>query len=413
MANKYKPNFNLFSNDDEKSDVDIALEQLLSDCSKENIDSDIIFNVKNIKIEDLEENEYDRFSKDHVQFLKESISIEGLKEPLTVYKKGEKYIILSGHSRFQAIKKIREEDDSQYNSIPCNIVKHEFKNIIDEKKSLAEYNQSREKTNRDKFLEYNSYVDYYAEHKSELQEKNIFERDYISFNMGISKDQVSRYSAIQKKCIEEIKSIFLDGFLTMTITHQICKLPNSKQHEILNKAKEKMQLNNDVEENIGDYIYEELLSQKKANKKEKKNEGKKIIESDSNQVKIENDNDKIEDIIDNTEVPEEYFEEDVEENIENVEANDNILDINDENDKEKLDEELLKNISYEALKDEPEEIYINSSKEVEENKEKHINNNIIFSIDEVKPHIPLEYADNLDTIKDYIFNLIIKAEENI
>ena len=418
MAKKFKPDFNLNFNllgEDEKSDVDIALEGLLSDTSKQYKSNDIVFNVKNIKYEDIEENEYDKFSKEHVEFLMESIRNEGLKEPITVYKKNKKYIILSGHSRFQAITRIKKEDDSQFESIPCNIIEHEFTDVVDEKKALAEYNQVREKNNRDRFLEYNTYVDFYDKHEQELKEKNIQKRDYISFNMGISKDMVSRYSTIEKKCIEELKSIMLDGYISMKLTRKLCKLTSAQQEEILKKANENLHSNNDSIENIGDYLYELYVNFGK-----KKSEKQVMQEESSTLQDIHDTNLNKEIFIDNIESEEElnennYLDDELNENMVSEEELNNLIlqDLNEESLNENdLNEEDFSELSDDIINDidndiKEEEIIDNSKENLEDN------DYITFSVKELKPHIPLVFAENLEKMREYIIDLIIKAEDNI
>lgn len=410
MANKYKPNFDLFlSNDDEKSNVDIALEGLLSDTSRQYKSNDIMFNVKNIKYEDIEENKYDKFSKEHVEFLMESIKNEGLKEPITVYKKNKKYIILSGHSRFQAIKKIREEDNSQFNSIPCNVVEHTFTNGIDEKKLLAEYNQGREKTNRDRFLEYTTYFDYYNEHKDELKKKNITRREYISYNMGISKDMVSRYSTIEKKCIPEIKEIMLDGIITIQLTKAISLLLNKEQEYIFQTALNKYNKENNGEINkelLGEYIfdiYNDEFKNKSTYNKEKTLDDN--IENETNELKVQNNSNELNNIdeqkseINYNNTPQDNID------VDNIDIENNIQNHSSEIEKVEInntDNNIVKDIdnTNNDIINNTDTDNIDSSKQ------------IIFSLEEIKSHIPLAYVDSIEKTKQYIFNLIIKAEED-
>lgn len=99
--------------------------------------------IKLINMNQIEENKLNNrsMSEDLVDCLVDSIRYIGLQSPLVVYKRKNDgmHVILSGHKRFQALKKLGKNGSFQ---VPCNVVDEPI-DEVDEREKLAQNNICR------------------------------------------------------------------------------------------------------------------------------------------------------------------------------------------------------------------------------------------------------------------------------
>ena len=86
------------------------------------------YNIVQVDFEDLRQDPlnaqiYDPVGEQQLADLVNSIKDIGLQQPLVVKKdEGRSYTILSGHNRYAAISKIKEEDPSKFLKVPCYVI---------------------------------------------------------------------------------------------------------------------------------------------------------------------------------------------------------------------------------------------------------------------------------------------------
>ena len=225
--------------------VSDAVNSMFNDNSLLATSKDTVIKTKNIKYEDILESKYDEFSKERVDALSESIKENGLQEPLVVYKnEDKKYVIISGHTRYRAITKLRNEggNEATFESIPCAVKNFIPENEIDERFYLALHNQSREKTNRDRLLDFNSYNDYYEAHKDTIgQAKGKF----LASNMGVSREIIRRYIVVTSKLIKDIYKYVENDEISIQLASKIGTKSEDIQKLILQRAKNEKEINVD------------------------------------------------------------------------------------------------------------------------------------------------------------------------
>jgi N6-adenosine-specific RNA methylase IME4 len=134
--------------------------------------------------------------------LVESIRNNGLLVPLTVKKDGT---IISGHRRFKAIK------ETDITEVPVNII--EFKNEMEEKETLINFNKQRDKTYSQKFNEAKE-LEIIESEKAKLRQaenvKNINNSKNKDKNVSLplnSKEVKKKQQYDNKKSVKQTKSI--------------------------------------------------------------------------------------------------------------------------------------------------------------------------------------------------------------
>lgn len=110
---------------------------LLSDLSKAVPKNE--FQVRHIPLEDIIPNDKnEKFSMSDIEELKQSIKDVGLQQNLVVMPVGDKYKLLTGHRRFQALTELLAEGDKRFLSVPCLVkqIADIDLNISDESKEI-------------------------------------------------------------------------------------------------------------------------------------------------------------------------------------------------------------------------------------------------------------------------------------
>ena len=214
--------------------------------------------IEYIKISDIIPNKKNQFSMDGIEELAQLIDQNGLEQPLVV-RKDEKgnYVLLTGHRRLKAIQQLQGEGKWAIDSVPCVVknlddIKLPLSQDLKENLAILSTNQTREKTEADKLLEYRMFTEIYKELKSQgvtcipvgvdqngeeiTQEfKGVKKRKFVAGVMGVSTGQVSKYETVEKKGVEELKNAMLDNKVNIQTAEKIAKMDPEEQKEIIAK----------------------------------------------------------------------------------------------------------------------------------------------------------------------------------
>lgn len=212
--------------------------------------------IEYIKISDIIPNKKNQFSMDGIEELAQLIDQNGLEQPLVVRKNdaGE-YVLLTGHRRLKAIQLLQNEGKWAIDSVPCVVknlddIKLPLSEDLKENLAILSTNQTRDKTEADKLLEYRMFTEIYKELKSQgvtcipvgvnqdgeevTQElKGVKKREFVAGAMGVSTGQISKYEAVEKNGVEELKNAMLDNKLNIQTAEKISKMEPEEQKEIL------------------------------------------------------------------------------------------------------------------------------------------------------------------------------------
>lgn len=197
------------------------------------------FEITEIEIDKIIENEDNFYKVEDVEELKESILAIGLQHNLTVAEGSEDgfFTIISGHRRFKAIKQLKEEEKIEIETVPCKI---DNSTELEQKLTLILSNStSRELTSFEKMKQVSELkklaIEIKASSNTKIKGKT---RDFIANMLQMSKTEVARYEAIEKNLTEEIKEEFEQNNISADTAYEISKLDEDKQEKATEKIKE-------------------------------------------------------------------------------------------------------------------------------------------------------------------------------
>lgn len=152
--------------------------------------------------------------------LAESISVNGLLQPITVYKSDFGYVILSGHRRFKALRYLHDADGSAgtWNTVPCLIADapsssaHEML-ILCQANSTSRVLSNWEIAQQSRIIR-ESLVEISKENGIELPERM---RATVAEALKISESKLARIEAIDKHLTVQS---FVDGFKRGTLPEE-------------------------------------------------------------------------------------------------------------------------------------------------------------------------------------------------
>lgn len=239
---------------------------LLSDTSKNLATNN--FQITYIPIEDIVPNEKNEgFSLDEIQELKLSIAEVGLQQNLVVKVYGEKYKILSGHRRFEALKQLVAEGNLKYQTVPCVVqdlskitlpLDEDTKEIY----ALVTTNiENRKNTDADRFLQMQllSYV--YDKLKENGYAGIGKRREFLAERLGVSESTVKLMTQINNNINADFRNELLNNNVKFTVASEISKLDIKEQDQLYKNTT-----------NVSDLSINEVKDFKQASdtKKEKK-----------------------------------------------------------------------------------------------------------------------------------------------
>lgn len=235
--------------------------------------------VEGIELGKIKRNELNPFlydDEDKIKALAKSIEAIGLAHPLVVYRQGGDYIILSGHKRFEALKrlysaekrvacKVIEEPESQISEeefmLECNICRNsdndlkvliERANYVWDNLSSYERDNLKEEYEEEFRAKYGHHYDY-----DKIKKQNFRPRlEYIKRKTGISNVSNRTVTNLLKKSIEN------DSDTSLPVA-EIEEIDEYKETEkfINNVLKKVKSLANYLENNAseGDLSYQQMV----------------------------------------------------------------------------------------------------------------------------------------------------------
>ena len=186
--------------------------------------------VLDLPIGDVSANPLNFYDVSNVDELVNSISLNGLLEPVIVKPKdGGGYELISGHRRFKAFQQLHEEDAEKWAAIPAIV--REPKNEIVEELMLIEANRAtRVLSSADTLKQAERYKALLVELKEQGTEIPGRLRDVVAEAMNISTSRLARLEVIKKGLCQELMADFEAGRLNESSAYATAqRLPQSKQ----------------------------------------------------------------------------------------------------------------------------------------------------------------------------------------
>ncbi len=194
------------------------------------------FKVTYIPLDKLRPNaQNEGFSMADIEELMTSIREVGLEQNLVVVHEGDHYRILTGHRRYAALCRLRDEGLEKFNSVPC-IVKDlsRIELPLSEKSkevyAIATTNlENRRCTDNDKLKLMAMLSGVYDELRRNGYAQLGKRRDFLAERLGISSAGVQILSFVDKNLDESFRAAFQSDRLPLMVANEIAHLPPETQ----------------------------------------------------------------------------------------------------------------------------------------------------------------------------------------
>lgn len=180
-------------------------------------------------------NPYPLLDEDAMLKLMDSIEDAGLLEPVSAYPMGDgKYMLVSGHNRREAYRRLRaERDDGSFcwDKMPC-VIAEAPDSAAKERIILVEANRQRVKSPKILTMEMETIGDAYYELVQAGQKPPGRKRDWIAKQMDITSARVGRLAKISKGLAPCYKPLWDAGDLPEDTADALAGLPQEVQERI-------------------------------------------------------------------------------------------------------------------------------------------------------------------------------------
>ena len=209
------------------------------------------------------------YSIDGLEELADSIDEVGLLHDVIVkptgqYNKNGKqiYVIISGHRRVQAIKRLVEKRGIlKHTEVPCVVIPFNEDEIITELKLHIANVTSREMSEYDKMIAIDRMNKLLQEAKDKGFEIKGRKKEIIAYNIGLKPSQVQTYMTVATYSDDEVKDAIKKGKLKIETVHNLIKENKKKNESNILTMK---QVNNSPQKTPRQKVYKKLLNFEKA-----------------------------------------------------------------------------------------------------------------------------------------------------
>lgn len=192
--------------------------------------------IKMLDVSEIMPNKDNFYEMSDIELLAEDIERQDLKHNLVVAKdKGsEKYWLISGHRRFEAIKFLINEGRRKSTKVPC---------IINGEKSQAESRldlimlnaTQRRYSDKEIMSEYEQLSKTLKELENEGKKPSGRMRENIARILNISKSQVGKIDNIKHNAIPTVEQAVKSGKMSISTANEVARLSPDKQKDIAEK----------------------------------------------------------------------------------------------------------------------------------------------------------------------------------
>lgn len=211
--------------------------------------------ITQIPLGKLEPSEKNFFRVDDVQDLMESIQVAGLLEPLLVTPFEDRFRIISGHRRHNALTELAKSD-KQFSKAPCIVLKDLSADM--EQVALIQANTTaRELTHYEKAEAAIRMKKHLVELKNQGVKLPGRLREIVAEQMQISASEIARMEVIEKSLSEDWKQIWKANQINASCAYELARLPDNDQAALFN-----MQRPVETAKMTTDVIKEYILHQK-------------------------------------------------------------------------------------------------------------------------------------------------------
>lgn len=217
-----------------------SMKQLLNDKSiSVNSGPKAAFPIQTIDIDSIVPDERNFYIVDNVDMLKDAIQMDGLEQNLVVRKDAaqNKYVLISGHRRFKALRLLVDEGHEEFRAIPCKVSVAEslVDDIKTELRMIFGNATTRTLTEYEKTQQYVRMKELLKELKRNGEKIPGRMRDLIADTLQTSPSKVGRMENIAGNLAPELQGAFKSGAINMSVANELSGLPQNEQREIFDK----------------------------------------------------------------------------------------------------------------------------------------------------------------------------------
>ncbi|MFQ9249255.1 MAG: ParB N-terminal domain-containing protein [Clostridium paraputrificum] len=246
------------------------------------------FDIRYISHEDIVPNPENFYELTDIDGLAESINELGLIQNLEVKELEEegskKYKLLTGHRRFEAIKKLIDEGAWE-GKIPCKVVKgiDEVEEMI---RLIKSNSDTRELTAKEKRLQVEKLTELNQLRKDKGEKLNV--KKEVAETMGTDRKTVERYNNINNKLIAPLQEYFDNNEITFTEAYNFATLDEQMQLAILDLLQENNKVSKE-ELNTIRLQNKKLVEEKEEISKELEEKKEEVSNLESEKIQLENE----------------------------------------------------------------------------------------------------------------------------
>lgn len=199
--------------------------------------------IEYIGLDKLHDDPNNFYSLDGIEELAGNIEFAGLQQPVRVRRDAEhsgEYIIVSGHRRTAAMRKIVEDGNKAFETVPCIVEADGGSEALRELRLIYANSDTRRMSSADISKQAERVEALLYQLKEEGVEFPGRMRDHVAEACKVSKSKLSRLKVIRDKLAPEIFDDYYEtGLLQESPAYELAKLPVADQLDIVGRATRK------------------------------------------------------------------------------------------------------------------------------------------------------------------------------
>ena len=196
--------------------------------------------IEYIGLDKLRDDPNNFYSLDGIEELAENIEFAGLQQPVRVRRDAEhsgEYIIVSGHRRTAAMRKIVEDGNKTFETVPCIVEAEGGSEALRELRLIYANSDTRRMSSADISKQAERVEALLYQLKEEGVEFPGRMRDHVAEACKVSKSKLSRLKVIRDKLAPDIYAGYYEkGKLPEDTAYTLAKLPVDVQRDIVDRA---------------------------------------------------------------------------------------------------------------------------------------------------------------------------------
>lgn len=193
--------------------------------------------VQMIPLEEIRPNPANFYDTTNVDDLADSIRLSGLLHPLTVYRRGSEYVIISGHRRYKAMRQLYELSGfKEHKEIPCTVLPDPDDPIRERLMLIHANSTGRILTGAEIARQARELTEIFRELKKRGVELPGRIRDRVAEEMKLSTAKLAKVNAIDEHLSPPaLRKAWNEKTLNESAAYEISKMPEKEQYAITEK----------------------------------------------------------------------------------------------------------------------------------------------------------------------------------